>query len=355
MLAEFQKERYIPIAGEMFVSRDKYAMLFVHEKSTQGLYDPNKKSRRVYEKIRGVHVESQQSPLNASNIIISCEEDGKLNECMSPLHDPWEMYGNVDMFSGGWSTLDLFNLDTSPRIVKKVCAGPAFITKGPLIKPNETNCLFSLDSIMAKHKLQVMNLMQCKTTLFLEDPTSVLKYVRGVKIWDKVFQQVVNVQEVENEKWLNAPFDPGGTGPKSSEMTREVELFGRVVIITNRNRVDVPFDPGGFGLKTKLEDEFFSKTGSMMQEHPAQYLDPDSNPWATREWRLLWKESKLISFICIFMFLFSCLFCGDLKFLIYLYFVYYKFGVRVYCLVSFGLNFIKRTLFLEPLVRFISL
>ncbi|KAJ0920059.1 hypothetical protein HanRHA438_Chr05g0236681 [Helianthus annuus] len=83
MLAEFQKERYMPIAGEMFISRDNYVRIFMHEKSTHRLYNSNKKSRCIYEKIRGVHLETQQGPLNASNIIKSCEENGKLNECMS--------------------------------------------------------------------------------------------------------------------------------------------------------------------------------------------------------------------------------------------------------------------------------
>ncbi|KAJ0801593.1 hypothetical protein HanPI659440_Chr03g0118981 [Helianthus annuus] len=63
----------------------------------------------------------------------------------------------------------------------------------------------------------------------------------------------------------NASFDPGGTNLKSGEMIREVKFFIRVVIIKKWNRVDVPFDPGGFGSKAKLEDELFSKRGSMMQ------------------------------------------------------------------------------------------
>ncbi|KAJ0920055.1 hypothetical protein HanRHA438_Chr05g0236641 [Helianthus annuus] len=60
----------------------------------------------------------------------------------------------------------------------------------------------------------------------------------------------------------------GGTSLGSGKMTREVKQFRQVVvIITSVSRVDVPFDPGGFRSKTKLEDEFFSKRGSMMQEH----------------------------------------------------------------------------------------
>ncbi|KAJ0855839.1 hypothetical protein HanRHA438_Chr14g0677711 [Helianthus annuus] len=65
---------------------------------------------------------------------------------------------------------------------------------------------------------------------------------------------------------FNAPFDPGGAGPKSVKMTCEVEMFRLVMKIIIRKRVDVPFDPDGFGAKAKLEDEFFSKTGRMMQE-----------------------------------------------------------------------------------------
>ncbi|MFS7900270.1 hypothetical protein Hanom_Chr00s103575g01804871 [Helianthus anomalus] len=68
-----------------------------------------------------------------------------------------------------------------------------------------------------------------------------------------------------NKRWSNAPFDPGGTSLESGKIIYEVESFRWVVII--RNRVDVSFDSGGFGSKTKLEDEFFSKRGSMMQEH----------------------------------------------------------------------------------------
>ncbi|MFS7996611.1 hypothetical protein Hanom_Chr12g01131921 [Helianthus anomalus] len=64
----------------------------------------------------------------------------------------------------------------------------------------------------------------------------------------------------------NASFDPGGTSLESGETTYEVKLLRWVVmIIMQKNRIDVPFDPGGFGTKTKLEDEFFSKRGSMMQ------------------------------------------------------------------------------------------
>ncbi|KAJ0443380.1 hypothetical protein HanIR_Chr16g0820111 [Helianthus annuus] len=71
-----------------------------------------------------------------------------------------------------------------------------------------------------------------------------------------------------NKRWSSAPFDPGGIRPKLGETTREVKLFRRVtMIIIYESQVDVSFDPGGFGSKTKLEDEFFSKTGSMMQEN----------------------------------------------------------------------------------------
>nr|GEY50374.1 mitogen-activated protein (MAP) kinase kinase kinase Ste11, Cryptococcus [Tanacetum cinerariifolium] len=64
----------------------------------------------------------------------------------------------------------------------------------------------------------------------------------------------------------NAPYDPGGTGLIPGETTREVKLFRWVMVtLINRSRDDVPFDPGDFAQKAKLEDEFFSKRGRMMQ------------------------------------------------------------------------------------------
>ncbi|KAJ0582287.1 putative transcription factor C2H2 family [Helianthus annuus] len=80
-------------------------------------------------------------------------------------------------------------------------------------------------------------------------------------------------ESLVKKKRLSAPFDPGGTGLESGETTGEVELLRRVVMTTNRNRVDVPFDPGGFGLKTKLEDEFFFKTGRMMPIGPISLFE----------------------------------------------------------------------------------
>ncbi|KAJ0481223.1 hypothetical protein HanIR_Chr13g0640251 [Helianthus annuus] len=75
-----------------------------------------------------------------------------------------------------------------------------------------------------------------------------------------------NLPTKVNSRWFNAPFDPGGMGKEPGETTREIEFFGRhMMLITNGIRVDVPFDPGDFDPKAKLEDEFFSKTGSMMQ------------------------------------------------------------------------------------------
>ncbi|KAJ0447865.1 hypothetical protein HanLR1_Chr17g0668701 [Helianthus annuus] len=66
-----------------------------------------------------------------------------------------------------------------------------------------------------------------------------------------------------NKKRSDVSFDPGGPGPELGEMNHKVKLDKRFII--KSNRVDVPFDPGGFGSITKLEDEFFSKRGRMMQ------------------------------------------------------------------------------------------
>ncbi|KAJ0710992.1 hypothetical protein HanOQP8_Chr09g0318841 [Helianthus annuus] len=74
-------------------------------------------------------------------------------------------------------------------------------------------------------------------------------------------------KSILNKRHSHAPFGPSSSGQELGETNRGVELFGWFVIIINKNRVDVPFDPGVFGPKSKLEDEFFSKRGSMMQEH----------------------------------------------------------------------------------------
>ncbi|KAJ0624667.1 hypothetical protein HanIR_Chr01g0045501 [Helianthus annuus] len=61
--------------------------------------------------------------------------------------------------------------------------------------------------------------------------------------------------------------DPGDTSFELGQMTREVRMYmWLIMLIINGIRFDFPFDPGGFDPKTKLEDEFFSKTGSMMQD-----------------------------------------------------------------------------------------
>ncbi|MFS7901188.1 hypothetical protein Hanom_Chr00s176842g01830811 [Helianthus anomalus] len=74
--------------------------------------------------------------------------------------------------------------------------------------------------------------------------------------------------ELFTRVFFDVPYDPGGTVSELGEKADDVKQFRRVVmIILSGCRVDVPYDPGGFGPKAKLEDEFFLKTGSMMQGH----------------------------------------------------------------------------------------
>ncbi|KAJ0948727.1 hypothetical protein HanRHA438_Chr01g0030921 [Helianthus annuus] len=126
------------------------------------------------------------------------------------------------------------------------------------------------------------------------------------------------VKSIANNKRPDVPFDPGGTSAESGETIRKVKLFWWVVMIIDRNRTDVPFDPGGFGLKTKLEDEFFLKRGSMMQG---------------------------ISFSIYLKFKFPIL-------------SFYLFSIsrvfRVYCFSAFDLIISKKNNVLEPLWFFLS-
>ncbi|KAJ0452486.1 hypothetical protein HanHA300_Chr15g0579471 [Helianthus annuus] len=129
--------------------------------------------------------------------------------------------------------------------------------------------------------------------LCLDEQSCKLSFSVGTKIWNKaLFRQLDNSQDVEdgetqllygplhvdqigekvkytvNKKWFDVPFDQGSTSQEPCKTSHQVEQSGWVVMIVQKFWVDVPFDPGGFDSKTKLEDEFFSKTGSMMHGYP---------------------------------------------------------------------------------------
>ncbi|KAM0020464.1 hypothetical protein Hdeb2414_s0025g00667421 [Helianthus debilis subsp. tardiflorus] len=65
---------------------------------------------------------------------------------------------------------------------------------------------------------------------------------------------------IDGERAIEGPVNP--IDPKEDDPD---ELFEPVKLNANKSRLDVPYDPGGFEPKAKLEDEFFSKRGSMMQ------------------------------------------------------------------------------------------
>ncbi|KAJ0947695.1 hypothetical protein HanRHA438_Chr01g0018661 [Helianthus annuus] len=102
----------------------------------------------------------------------------------------------------------------------------------------------------------------------LEDYQKIKKShgLMGVTSTELQPEPLVNTQ-IQFGSRFNAPFDPGGLGQELGKTKRAVKFFGWGVIIVIQVRVDVPYDPGGLGLKAKLEDEFFSKRGRMMQEH----------------------------------------------------------------------------------------
>ena len=86
--------------------------------------------------------------------------------------------------------------------------------------------------------------------------------VHGLRLYGYLVGTILieRVKTIVNKKWSYAPFDPGGTGSESNEITREVELLGRALIIIEKNRIDVPFDPGGFSLGQNSRSSF-SKGG----------------------------------------------------------------------------------------------
>ncbi|KAJ0450667.1 hypothetical protein HanHA300_Chr15g0558821 [Helianthus annuus] len=92
--------------------------------------------------------------------------------------------------------------------------------------------------------------------------------VHGLRLYGYLVKTILieRAKTIVNKKWSYAPFDPGGTGSKSNEITREVELLGRALIIIEKNRIDVPFDPGGFSLGQNSRSSFF-KGGRMMREY----------------------------------------------------------------------------------------